>query len=132
MQNTISKIAFSFLLMILPAITFAQFSFTNSNDRLTNTNYHGGCCITVADWNDDGLDDIIKLNQGHDVWIEIQQSNGKFLPLHIGDFGGGNGWSWGMAAGDFDHNGYLDVLGGNGSVHSCKLFKHRVWIRWVF
>ena len=119
MQNTISKIAFSFLLMILPAITFAQFSFTNSNDRLTNTNYHGGCCITVADWNDDGLDDIIKLNQGHDVWIEIQQSNGKFLPLHIGDFGGGNGWSWGMAAGDFDHNGYLDVLGGNGSV---KLF----------
>ncbi len=116
MQNTISKIAISFLLMILPAISFAQFSFTNSNDRLISTAYHSGCSVTVADWNHDGLDDIIKLNQGHDVWIEIQQSNGKFLPLHIGDFGGGTGWSWGMAAGDFDHNGYLDVVAGNGSV----------------
>mgnify|MGYP003343251953 FL=1 len=76
--------------MLVPALAFGQLSFTNSNDRLQNTAYHSGCCVTVADWNGDGLDDIIKLNQGHDLWIEVQQSNGKFNPLHIGDFGGGN------------------------------------------
>ncbi|MEI7801616.1 MAG: FG-GAP-like repeat-containing protein [Bacteroidota bacterium] len=119
MENKFSKIIFSLALLIAPVFAFAQFSFTNANDRLVSTAYHSGCCVTVADWNHDGLDDIIKLDQGHDVWVEIQQSNGKFTPLHIGDFGGGNGWSWGMAAGDFDHNGYLDILGGNGSV---KLF----------
>ena len=119
MQKLISKIAISFVFVILPAITFAQFSFTNGNNKLSNTDFHSGCSITVSDWNADGLDDIIKLEEGHDVWIEIQEANGLFTSLHIGDFGGGSGWAWGMAAGDFDKNGYLDVIGGNGSV---KLF----------
>ncbi len=120
MQKLISKIAFSFVLMILPAITFAQFSFTNANSTvMPNSNYHSGCPVTVADWNSDGLDDLIILDQAHDVFVEKQNADGSYSTLHIGDFGGGSGWAWGMAAGDFDHNGYLDILGGNGSV---KLF----------
>lgn len=116
MQNTISKIAFSLLLMILPAISFAQFSFTNANSTvMPNSHYHSGCTVTVADWNSDGLDDIIVLDQAHDCYIEKQNADGKYSTVHIGDFTG-IGSAWGMAAGDFDQNGYLDIVAGNGSV----------------
>lgn len=116
MQNTISKIAFSFVLMILPAISFAQFSFTGSNSNvMSNSNYHSGCTVTVADWNSDGLDDIIVLDQAHNCYIEKQNADGKFSTIHIGDFTG-IGSAWGMAAGDFDKNGFLDIVAGNGSV----------------
>ncbi len=120
MQKQILKSAISFLLMALPGLAFAQFSFTNANNELLpNSSYHSGNSTVVCDWNKDGLDDLIVLDEGTDVWVEIQNSNGSFTTLHIGDFGQSSGWAWGMAAGDFDQNGYLDVLAGNGSV---KLF----------
>ncbi len=117
MQKSISKIALSVALLISPVLSFAQFNFTASNAALMpNSHYHSGCTVTVADWNSDGLDDIIVLDQAHDCYVEKQNTDGNYTAIHIGDFGGGSGWAWGMAAGDFDQNGYLDIVAGNGSV----------------
>ena len=100
---------------------FAQVSpatFTNANSRLNNAVFHSGLCVAVCDVNGDGLDDIVRLSQGHDLYIEYQRTNQTFNTVHIGDFGGGS--AWGMSLGDVDHNGYKDVLeGGSG----CKLWK---------
>jgi hypothetical protein len=103
------------LLILLAGQTEAQFRFTNKNSKLTNSNFNSGCPMAVADWNGDGLDDIIRLDEGHLCYVEVQRTNAQFEQLFIGDFGGNSGWAWGMTVADIDHNGYLDVVaGGNG------------------
>lgn len=87
----------------------AQLSFTNTNARLTNAAFHSGCTVSIADWNGDGLDDIIRLADGHDAYVEVQQVNQSYQSIHLGDFGAGNS-AWAMCIADVDHNGYKDIL----------------------
>lgn len=89
--------------------TTAQLSFTNTNARLTNAAFHSGCAVSIADWNGDGLDDIIRLADGHDAYVEVQQVNQSYQSIHLGDFGSGNS-AWAMCVADVDHNGYKDIL----------------------
>ncbi len=98
----------------------AQLSFTNQNSRLVNQNFHSGVTVAIADWNFDGLDDIIHLDGGHNCYVEVQHTNHQYGRVNLGDFGGGSGWSWGMSIADLDHNGYLDIAAG-GSGPSVKI-----------
>ena len=59
----------------------AQVSFTNGNGKLVTPASHSGCPATVVDWNNDGLDDIIHLDQGHICYVEIQITNAQFTRL---------------------------------------------------
>jgi hypothetical protein len=97
----------------------AQFQFDNANSRLTTAAFNSGCPTTIVDWNNDGLDDIIRLKNGKSVYVEIQKTNQTFETRYFGDFSGSNGWAWAMCVADFDHNGYADIVGGAGS--SCKV-----------
>ncbi len=94
---------------------FAQFSFVNSNNRLSNSSFHSGCTVVVADINGDGLDDIARLSQGKDLYVEYQKTGNVFQSVFMGSFSNNNGWAWGMCVGDFDHNGYKDVVAGGNS-----------------
>lgn len=91
----------------------AQLAFKNSSSRLTNTSFNSGCPVAIVDWNLDGKDDIIRLDQGHVCYVEVQITNNQFQSILLGDFGGGSGWAWGMCVADLDHNGYLDVAAGS-------------------
>ena len=42
----------------------AQFQFENANSRLSTAAFNSGCPTTIVDWNNDGLDDIIRLKNG--------------------------------------------------------------------
>ncbi|MBL0329258.1 MAG: VCBS repeat-containing protein [Bacteroidetes bacterium] len=97
----------------------AQFSFTNKNS-LTPTATHSGNSITVVDVNNDGLDDIVKMDQASDLVVQLQNINGTFTHYNLGDVGAGN--VWGMAVADVDHNGWKDVATGAGSTSLVKLF----------
>lgn len=103
--------ALSFLAagMLLFGSAQAQLAFKNMNSKLANANFHSGCPVTIVDMNGDGLDDIVRLNQGNDAYIEYQQVNGNFVSQHIGTFGAGNN-AWAMCVADVDHNGYKDIL----------------------
>ncbi len=98
-------------------ISFAQFEFANLNTKLTNANFNSGCSVTIADWNNDGLDDIIRLDQGRNAYVEIQKTGNQFETRSFGQMASSSAWA--MCVADLDKNGYLDIIGGwNGS---CKV-----------
>ncbi|MBK7965639.1 MAG: VCBS repeat-containing protein [Bacteroidetes bacterium] len=101
------------LLFALAGNVEAQISFKNKNTKLITSNFHSGCSVTIADWNFDGLDDIIRLDDGRIAHIEVQRTNATFQNIPIGTFSTSSGWAWGMVAVDLDHNGYLDIIAGS-------------------
>jgi hypothetical protein len=110
---------FSLAMMLLAGINAnSQTAFENANARLNTPAFHSGCTVTVADYNNDGKDDIIRLDQGHAIYVEIQKTGGIYETRYLGDFGSAS--AWGMAVADVDRNGYLDILAG-GSFGSVKI-----------
>lgn len=90
----------------------AQVSFLNANSKLSVTAIHSGCPVGIADINGDGLDDIVRLDQAHLLYIDYQRPGLIFDHHYIGDFGGGVSWAWGLCIADVDHNGFKDVVAG--------------------
>ncbi len=95
----------------------APFSFESGNYKLSNTNFRSGCSVTVTDWNQDGLDDIIRLDNGNTAYVEVQKTGNQFETIELGQMASSSAWA--MCVADFDKNGYLDIVGGwNGS---CRI-----------
>lgn len=101
----------------------AQFGFTNSNS-LTPIATHSGCAISVVDVNNDGLDDIVKMDQSDVLIVDLQSQSGTYTRYNLGTITGGTN-VWGMALADVDHNGWKDVAtgtgGASGSMYLVKL-----------
>ena len=107
-----------FLLFLFQSVD-AQISFTNRNDLLSNADFHSGVAIAVTDMNNDGKDDIIRMNQGNDVKIEYQnQSETAFTTFDVGIMNGGSQWS--MCIADVDNNGFNEIFAG-GSYDEVKV-----------
>ena len=102
----------------------AQFTFANAN-ALIATATHSGCAVTVVDVNNDGLDDILIMDQSTTLVLELQNQNGTYTRTSFGQITTGTGGAsrvWGMAAADVDHNGWKDVVTGtNGVLYLVKL-----------
>ena len=112
-------LSLSLLLLFFFQTVHSQISFTNQNDDLlSNTDFHSGVAIGVTDMNNDGLDDIIRLDQGYDVYIEYQVPGGMFVTQHVGPIDNGSQWS--MCVADVDNNGYNEILAG-GAYDDVKL-----------
>ncbi len=126
MKTTTYKILITLAIGLMSLNLNAQISFKNANQRLTNPNFHSGCAVAVADWNKDGLDDIIRLNQTNLLYVQLQKPGQQFETISIGSFGpnptNGN-FGWSMAVADIDKNGFLDVVaGGTSSNGGVKIF----------
>ncbi|MBL0341569.1 MAG: CRTAC1 family protein [Bacteroidetes bacterium] len=102
-------------------IANAQLSFTDANNKLSS-NSRSGCAVTVVDVNNDGLDDIVRLDQGHLVNLELQNKEGYFDNHFLADIGGS---AWAMTMADIDHNGWKDVVAdGSGGIRIVKVFEN--------
>lgn len=104
--------AFMTGLLLLSLSTVAQVTFKKQNNRFSNAAVHSGNCIAIADWNFDGYDDIIRLDDGRKVIVEVQRTNNTYQSISLGTFNSQPGWAWGMCVADVDHNGYLDIAAG--------------------
>jgi hypothetical protein len=111
------------LMLFLTSTVIGQISFSNSNASLKRANFKSGGPVTVIDWNNDGRDDIVRMEVGHKVYVEIQRADGNFDSLYIADFGGSSGWAWAMAVADVDANGYKDIIAGGSGAAGVKLMK---------
>lgn len=115
--------SFAFAVCVFASLSLnAQFAFTNANTSTGLTSAHSGNAVTVVDVNNDGLDDIVKMDQSSDLHVELQQRDGTFDYYNLGAVTGGSN-VWGMACADVDHNGWKDVATGtNGTMYLVKLF----------
>lgn len=68
----------------------------------------------LVDMNNDKLDDLVSIQQTS-INIHYQLGEGGFNPVSIETSYANNTPSWSLAAGDFDGNGYNDLLYGGGS-----------------
>lgn len=100
------KFYFFLTALLFSASAFSQ-SFTSA--PLPDT-FHSGNCTGVVDMNNDGLDDIVILDQSLDLKIAYQQPNGDFTISSFGTVSGSE--QWGMAIGDIDNDGHKDVICG--------------------
>ena len=97
-------------LLLLHQQTKAQIAFTNANAQMSGV-YHSGNCVSVVDMNSDGLDDLVLLDQSSDAIVEIQNRDGSFTSHFLATPNGTTN-AWGMCVGDFDHNGWKDIVYG--------------------
>jgi len=109
-----------FLLIGMCHSSFAQ-SFTNQTSLLSNTDFHSGVAIGIADMNGDEKDDIIHLSEGKNLHVEYQQAaNAPFTTYSFGDISSNREWS--LCIADADKNGFNDILTG-GAYNNIKLLK---------
>ncbi|MGB0916685.1 MAG: FG-GAP-like repeat-containing protein [Flavobacteriales bacterium] len=95
---------------LLASTSVAQVSFTNQVSELTDDTHYSGVAVTVNDVNNDGLDDIVILDNARDLKVEFQNMNGVWTSMTGGEMDAGN--AWGMAVGDATNNGHSDVFSG--------------------
>jgi len=106
-------------LLLLAGSSKGQFTFSNSNSLLPIA-AHSGCAITVVDVNNDGLDDILIMDQSQKLILQLHNMDGSFTRDSLTTVPGGH--VWGMAAADVDHNGWKDVVTGAGTAYLVKLY----------
>lgn len=123
MKKTTKLIAMFFAMAGLVGVSGAanaQLSFTDASAKVGGGTY-SGCSTTVTDVNFDGLDDIVRLNQATDIYLELQNRDGSFTHHNITNNGGSAAWA--MTVADVDQNGWKDVvLDGSGGIYLIKLF----------
>ena len=104
-------IAVAFILPVTSIL--AQPEFTEQTNVLFTSQFYSKHPIVVSDMNRDGLDDLVRSEEGETLVIDYQQPDGSFVEVNVGEIENtDNDGLWGMCAGDLDNNGVMDVVCG--------------------
>ena len=95
---------------VTASATTNSVSFTDSSSLLPDSSSYGGVAMGVVDMDQDGRDDIVHLKRARDLFINYQNENGSFTASALGTVSTQN--QWGMALGDADNNGFVDIISG--------------------
>jgi len=95
----------------LTEATTANNPITFTSQNLGSSGQYKNC---VVDMNGDYLDDIVTVD-ANNLNIHYQQANGTFIEANIATTTSDDDPSWSIAAGDFNKDGFNDLLYGGGS-----------------
>lgn len=110
-DNRYSNAGFDFTLMLAPPPAPDRLGFTSTNvPGIT-----GGYDNCIVDMNGDFLDDIVSAVSTTQLVITYQNGNGTFTTTGYPLTNTSILPSWSIAAGDYDNNGYNDLIYGSGS-----------------
>ncbi|MDH4471984.1 MAG: FG-GAP-like repeat-containing protein [Fluviicola sp.] len=96
--------------LLCSSVAMAQISFSSASNVAISATY----VRATVDMNGDYLDDIVGVN-GSSIVILYQQTNGTFTPSTIATNAVTYTPDWSLAIGDFDKNGFNDIVYGSGS-----------------
>ena len=113
------KITFLAIATLLFTNGFAQVTFTDKTSDLATSGIYSGVAMAINDLNNDGLDDLVRLNAGQNLRVDFQQADGSFVAYSANYSGSGN--AWGMSIADVDENGFNDIITG-GAYNSLTLW----------
>jgi hypothetical protein len=96
--------------LALAIATFASASAQTFTAGTLPGSYFSGGVRGVWDMNNDGLNDIVVMDQSKTLRILYQQANGSFTQVNVGTQLGSS--QWGMSIADLDNDGFGDVISG--------------------
>ncbi|HEY0091317.1 MAG TPA: VCBS repeat-containing protein, partial [Flavobacterium sp.] len=111
-DNRWTSSGFTFQLMENPLIVIppSPITFTSQNIPTINSNYN----LCAVDMNNDQRDDIVGVSTSN-IRIHFQNANGTFTVTDFPTSAATYTPSWSIAAGDYNKDGYNDLLYGSGS-----------------
>ncbi len=111
-MNTLhlKNVVIAFILSMTIFTLSAQISFTNQAALFANQDFHSGVPMGVCDMNNDGLDDMIRLDNRDDLYIEFQSADGSFTSVFLDNYG--NNDTWMVTAADVNNDGFNDLMTG--------------------
>jgi len=110
-DNRYSQAGFAFTLMLAAPAGVDRLSFTST----PVTGITGGYNNCIVDMNGDYKDDIVSAISNTQLAISYQQTGGTFTTTTFTIANTTVQPSWSIAAGDYDNNGYNDLVYGSGS-----------------
>lgn len=97
------------------SFTISEGNSSQGSFTMQSVNLSGDYKICIADINGDYLDDIVSVSNDNVYALHQTAQAGQFAPVTLSTPFTNHMPSWSMAAGDFDKNGYNDLLYGSGS-----------------
>lgn len=118
-RNGLMRMAGVLLGMAVIAGSEAQPVFTPLNNT-AGSYHHSGGVMGFADVDNNGWDDLIILDDGHEVVVQFQGPQG-FHTVEMGSLG--NASQWGACVGDIDNSGSKDLISGGAydGVHFLRM-----------
>lgn len=107
-DNKWSDVGLDFSITAVPVIVPVSYS------TQTYTSINSGFNICIVDLNGDGKDDLAGVSTGN-LRVHYQGSTGISTPTDIAFTGATRLPNWSMAAGDYNRDGFNDIVLGNGS-----------------
>ncbi|HND87774.1 MAG TPA: FG-GAP-like repeat-containing protein [Saprospiraceae bacterium] len=107
--------------LLSPTLLTAQIKFVKNTSLLTPPKHYSAVVIGVSDMNDDGYDDLVRLDKGNLLAIDHQTAPGHiFARVPFGKVS--EEAQWGVCMGDLDNDGFPEILTG-GPYDHIKLLR---------